>query len=143
MNVTVQAEPVASQVLLVATARFHPSAAVTLQPERVLPSEVATWIEAALSAGWRPTEPGPTFTLIAEPSDRAVETILEEIDSIGDNVDVLHLWIPDALTLRSESVIPDVAMAIILDRVLAYELFPDGYIVRPQGRLCIYRRGSA
>jgi hypothetical protein len=31
-------------------------------------------------------------------------------------------------------------MAVVLNRLLARGLFPDGYIVRPQGRLYRYQR---
>ena len=142
LHVGVQGELESGQVLQVITARFHPSAAMTLQPEPVLPSDVAEWIDAALSAGWTPNKPGPTFTFVGESSDCSLESILDEVDLLAGGAGFLNIWVPDALTMHGQPVTSDIAMAIIVDRLLSHDLLPDGYVARPGGRLYRYRRES-
>ena len=50
-----------------------------------------------------------------------------------------ELWIPQHLTLRGQSAPADVAMAVILDKILGMGYEPDGFSEADGGRIYRYR----
>ena len=70
-----------------------------------------------------------------------VEELLAQVNSVdpkrGDSS--FTLWVPGSLTLGGNPVAQDVAMAVVLDRVLAKGFFPDGFVAEGTGRRYNYR----
>lgn len=70
----------------------------------------------------------------------SVEALLADVDRRAPGSESLELWVPETLTLHDTEVLAEVAMAIVHDRVLSYELCPDGFREEPGGRFYSYRR---
>ena len=73
--------------------------------------------------------------------EASVEELLTEVAAwkpqrIGE---VHELSVPDLLTFRGERVAHDIAMAILLDALLAKGLFPAGFGSEPGGRTYRYQ----
>jgi hypothetical protein len=73
--------------------------------------------------------------------EATVEELLELVAAWKPHrIGELHeLSIPDVLTLRGKPVAPDIAMAIVLDALLAKGLFPAGFVSERGGRTYRYR----
>jgi len=69
-----------------------------------------------------------------------VEAIQKIVQAISDDAESFALDIPDALTLDGNPIPQDAAMAIILDGLLAKDLYPDGFEEIPGGRRYWYRK---
>ena len=69
-----------------------------------------------------------------------VESILLQVDnvSVGSH-NHFELWVPQSLTLRGQTVPLNLAMAIILDKILAKQFVPDGFIQKETGRVYRYK----
>lgn len=77
---------------------------------------------------------------MSEPGTGTVEELLIKVEALPANTTTFMLFVPQALTLRGQPVPQDVAMAIVVDRLLGKGLFPNGYDQRSTGRR--YRYGS-
>jgi len=69
-----------------------------------------------------------------------VESIVERVRSApsvanGGNFD---LWVPDNLSLQGNPVASDIAMTVILNALLARDLFPNGFSPGVGGRMYHY-----
>ena len=69
-----------------------------------------------------------------------VEEILAQVDKIEIGEKSFTLWIPQDLTLNGKTVSSDLAMAIILDAILAKEFFPNGFDEGVGGRYYKYQK---
>jgi hypothetical protein len=69
-----------------------------------------------------------------------VEALLNEVAQWSGAAASADLWVPDELTLQGRVVGKDIAMAIVLDKILALGLFPSGFSTRDGGRLYHYKR---
>jgi hypothetical protein len=69
-----------------------------------------------------------------------VEELLAAINAIPDAADSFTLWVPDRVSHRGEVIAQDLAMAIVVDQLLARSFFPDGFESGDKGRLYRYRR---
>ena len=69
-----------------------------------------------------------------------VKDVQKIVNSIPDDADSCELSISDNLTLDGQPVPQDVAMAIIMDGLLANGFFPDGFKVVPGGKRYKYKR---
>ena len=69
-----------------------------------------------------------------------VEDLLDSIDRLDPDASVAELCVPTKLSLDGEAVSSDVAMAIVVDKLLGLEFYPDGYREDRRGRTYIYRR---
>jgi hypothetical protein len=76
----------------------------------------------------------------ADSSIGSVEALLNEVTQWSDAVASADLWVPDELTLQGRAVAKDIAMAIVLDKILALGLFPSGFSTGDGGRLYHYKR---
>jgi hypothetical protein len=74
-----------------------------------------------------------------QPANEDVKNLLQQINNIPDSQVSFDLWVPHILTLNGEPVTNDLAMAIVLDALLARGLFPDGFVEGEGGRLYRYR----
>ena len=71
----------------------------------------------------------------------AVEDLLTQVAEFAprETGSTYSLWVPDILTFRGGLVAHDIAMAIVLDALLAKELFPAGFRSERGGRHYTYR----
>ncbi|MGB7324591.1 MAG: hypothetical protein WBD31_06950 [Rubripirellula sp.] len=81
----------------------------------------------------------------SRPSAATVESLLETIDrvpasSVADAPSEFTLWVPESLTLQGQSVPQDIAMAVVLDKLLGLDFFPHGFEQGDGGRLYKYQR---
>ena len=79
------------------------------------------------------------------PSTGTVESLLELVaavpDSSADGAPTeFTLWVPETLTLNGDAVPQDAAMAVVLDKLLGLDFFPDGFEQGDGGRLYKYQR---
>ena len=72
-----------------------------------------------------------------------VEALLEAINGISADSTEFDLWVPDQLTLRGSEVGQDIAMAIILDKLLGKGLMPAGFTQGASGRTYHYHRDNS
>jgi hypothetical protein len=72
----------------------------------------------------------------------SVESILETVASYGAKGEpkAVKLFVPAALTFRGEAVRGDVAMAVILNALLAKGFRPKGFEEQVDGRFYLYER---
>jgi hypothetical protein len=71
----------------------------------------------------------------------SVEGLLAQIDrEVTSETVNFELCVPTQLTLRGAGVGLDVGMAVVLDRLLAKGLTPDGFTQAKDGRLYRYKR---
>jgi hypothetical protein len=67
-----------------------------------------------------------------------VEALLEQIDGIAGGSTNFDLWVPDQLTWHGEPVRADIAMAVVVDRLLAKGFIPAGFTQGIDGRTYHY-----
>jgi hypothetical protein len=73
-------------------------------------------------------------------SQGTVEGLLSELDSITPPCSQsFELWVPQELTLRGKPAGLDVAMAIVLDKILGMGFQPDGFSEAEGGRVYRYK----
>lgn len=68
-----------------------------------------------------------------------VEDLVAKVQGVPLGTTTFDLWVPETLILQGSEVSPDVAMALVLDKVLKLRLSPNGFISEPGGRLYKYR----
>ena len=68
-----------------------------------------------------------------------VEGLLAELDALPLDATHVELWVPAHLTYREAEVAQDLAMALLLDRLLERGLFPQGFRPHEGGRLYRYQ----
>lgn len=74
------------------------------------------------------------------PRSGAVEDLLAQVEGIDPTAETFELWVPAELTLRADPVTLEIAMAIILDRLLAKNMYPRGFVSGIGGRRYRYER---
>ena len=74
------------------------------------------------------------------PSSGTLEELLDRIEEIPSEAMTFDLWVPEALTYRGEPITLEAVMAIVVDQLLALELFPDDFDDGVGGRTYHYRR---
>ena len=71
----------------------------------------------------------------------SVEALLEKIDrEVSSETVNFELWVATQLTLRGAGIDSGVGMAVVLDRLLAKGLTPDGFTQANDGRVYRYKR---
>ena len=68
-----------------------------------------------------------------------LEALLAEIGGFESASPRFELWVPQHLTLRGEPTRTDVAMAVVLDKVLGMGYEPDGFTEAEGGRIYRYK----
>jgi hypothetical protein len=64
-----------------------------------------------------------------------IESVLREIDSLPEARDTVTLKVPDKLSLRGSSVPEDIALSILIDRLLTKGYEPDSIEASDEGRI--------
>lgn len=90
-------------------------------------------------------QPADTQMTTDRPSTGTVESLLELVaalpDSSTDGAPTdFTLWVPETLTMNGDAVPQDAAIAVVLDKLLGLDFFPDGFEQGDGGRLYKYQR---
>jgi hypothetical protein len=72
---------------------------------------------------------------------KSVEELREEAADLAARESAFELWVPETLTLNGHAVRKDLAMAVLLDAILAFGFMPDGPTAGVGGATYRYRRG--
>lgn len=76
---------------------------------------------------------------VAEPSSGTVEALLAQVAAVPEGTKTLEIFVPENLTLDGKPVAQNLAMALVLDKLLGKRLYPDGFEQRPTGRRYKYK----
>ena len=77
---------------------------------------------------------------MSQPSHGTVEAVLAHLDAIPTvESQSFELWMPQHLTLNGQAARPDIAMALILDKILGMGYEPDGFSEADGGKVYRYR----
>jgi hypothetical protein len=77
---------------------------------------------------------------IAVPARAPVEDLLSAVAGIPEATLEVEVWVPQELTLGGEPVATDIALAVLVDKLLDKGLFPAGCTLAVGGVLYRYRR---
>lgn len=100
-------------------------------------------ISHALTTRTNPESEAVTNT--DRPKSGTVESLLEAVEAVPDTTiadapSEYTLWVPESLTMQGNPVMMDIAMAVVLDKLLGKDFFPDGFEQGDGGRLYKYQR---
>jgi hypothetical protein len=76
---------------------------------------------------------------MTEPTTGSVEELLAKVEALPEGTKSFELFVPQDLTMQGRPVAQNMAMALVLDRLLGRGLFPDGFEQRPTGRRYKYK----
>jgi hypothetical protein len=76
---------------------------------------------------------------VARESRGSVEALLARVEALPSGTASVELWVPERITLREAEVAQDIAMAVLLDKLLERNLFPQGFRPEAGGRVYQYR----
>jgi hypothetical protein len=71
-------------------------------------------------------------------STGTLEFLLAEVEALPTNAAATEIWIPEHLTFQGQAISHDLAMAILTDKLLSRELFPQDVGPALGGRLHRY-----
>ncbi len=71
---------------------------------------------------------------MSEPRTGTLEDLLSKVEALPEDINSFELFVPEDLTRQGQPVALDVAMALLVDRLLGKGLFPDGFDQRATGR---------
>jgi len=75
-----------------------------------------------------------------KPLHSTVESLLSQVDGLAASSNqTFELWVPRNLTFRGQPVRSDVAMAVVLDKILGNGYEPDDLIEEEDGRIYRYK----
>jgi hypothetical protein len=74
------------------------------------------------------------------PTGCTVEELLSKVSAISPDATTFELWVPSTLTMSGSHVAPDVAMSVVLDRLLGLGMYPAGMDRQPGGTVYRYAR---
>jgi hypothetical protein len=77
------------------------------------------------------------------PASGTVEDILSLVASVDPSAVSFTLWVPGQLSMGGSPLLPDMAMAVVLDRLLGAGFMPAGFEEGRSGRLYRYEREGA
>jgi hypothetical protein len=72
--------------------------------------------------------------IVNEPSSGTIESLLAQVEALPVGTKSFELFVPQDLTWQGGPVTQNMAMAIVLDKLLGNQLYPDGFEQRPTGR---------
>jgi hypothetical protein len=99
-------------------------------------------VAAGCSGQSTPSDSPPTITeekAVTEPATGSVKGLLAKVEALPDGTKSFELFVPQDLTMQGRPVAQNMAMALVLDRLLGRGLFPDGFEQRPTGRRYKYK----
>jgi hypothetical protein len=103
---------------------------------------VAGAVGVLLGSGCEAPAPSPSTaaapTRAGEAPAGSVEDLLAKIDAFPKDAATATLYVPQSLTLKGQPVDSAIGMAVVGDRILSRQLWPNGFEQRPAGRLYRY-----
>jgi hypothetical protein len=75
--------------------------------------------------------------------ESSVEALLGKIDEVSQQTSDFDLWVPERLSLRGAEVPSDMAMAVVLDRLVGKGFMPAGFTQNANGRTYHYKRRNS
>jgi hypothetical protein len=82
--------------------------------------------------------PATAEKLMAEPASGTIEDLFAKVDALPAGTKTFELYVPNSLTMKGQPVAQNLAMALVLDRILGKKLYPDGFEQKENGRLYRY-----
>ena len=76
---------------------------------------------------------------MTEPLSGTIEGLLAQIEALPEGTTTFELFVPQDLTWQGRPVAQNLAIAIVLDKLLGKQLYPDGFDQRPTGRRYKYK----
>lgn len=76
---------------------------------------------------------------VREPPSGNIESLLAQVEAIPAGTKSFELFVPQSITLEDRPMDQNLAMAVVLDKLLGKGLFPDGFDQRPNGRRYKYK----
>ena len=76
---------------------------------------------------------------VNEPSSATVESLIAQVDALPEGTQAFELFVPKNLTWQGAPVAQDMAIAIVLDKLLGKELYPAGFEQALTGRRYKYK----
>ena len=74
-----------------------------------------------------------------EPSSGTIEALLAQVEALPEGTKAFEFFVARDLTWQGRPVAQNMAMAILLDKLLSKQLFPEGFDQRPTGRRYKYK----
>ena len=85
------------------------------------------------------------FFLVADKSAResaasfgTLENLLATVDKLAPKTPAFQLYVPQTVTYEGKAIRMDIAMAVLCDRILGKQLYPNGFVQKPNGRVYKY-----
>jgi hypothetical protein len=76
---------------------------------------------------------------VSETSSGTIDALLAQVEALPEGTKTFDLFVPQDLTWQGQPVAQNMAMAIVLDKLLGKQLYPDGFDQRPTGRRYKYK----
>src|SRR5262249_50740410 len=76
---------------------------------------------------------------VNEPSSGTIEALLAQVEALPEGTKTFELFVPQDLTWQGRPVTQNMAMAVVVDKLLGKQLYPDGFDQRPTGRRYKYK----
>jgi hypothetical protein len=83
-------------------------------------------------------KPATAEKSMAEPASGTIEDLFAKVEAIPEGTKTFELYVPNSLTMKGQPVSQNLAMALVLDRILGKKLYPDGFEQKETGRLYKY-----
>jgi hypothetical protein len=71
-----------------------------------------------------------------------LDELLAAVAKIAPGAEKCELWVPASIFHQGEPISLEIAMTIVLDRLLSYGMFPDGFVESENGRTYLYHYES-
>ena len=75
---------------------------------------------------------------MSEPANGTIEDLFAKVEALPEGTKGFELYVPNNLTMKGQPVAQNLAMALVLDKILGKKLYPDGFEPKSNGRLYKY-----
>jgi len=76
---------------------------------------------------------------MSEPSSSTIEALLAQIEALPEDTKTFELYVPQDLKWQGQPMAQNLAMAVVLDKLLGKQLYPEGFDQRSRGRRYKYK----
>src|SRR5689334_7827295 len=84
-----------------------------------------------------PTKPAVVEKAMG-PASGTLEDLFAKVEALPDGSRAFEMYVPNSLTMKGQPIAQNLAMALVMDRILAKKLYPDGFEQKQDGRLYRY-----
>jgi hypothetical protein len=81
----------------------------------------------------------PQEKSVSEPASGTLEALLAQVADLPKSTMSFEMFVPQDLTWQGQPVTQNLAMTLVLDKLLGKQLYPDGFDQRPTGRRYKYK----